>query len=126
MQAQKAFDHWRPIYNHQRPHEALGMAVPASRWRPSPRAFPEKRPAPNYDTGEITRMVSSTKGYVSFKGQLWRVPDAFCGERLAIRPLGKDGYHGIFFAAHQIATIDLTKQQTVSHVSEQVSTMSPV
>jgi transposase InsO family protein len=126
MQAQKAFDEWRPVYNHQRPHEALGMAVPASRWRPSPRAFPEKLPAPDYDAGEITRMVSSTKGYVSFKGQLWRVPDAFCGERLAIRPLRTDGHHGIFFAAHQIATIDLTNKQTVSHVSEQVSTMSPV
>lgn len=31
VQAQAAFDHWRQIYNHQRPPQALGMATPASR-----------------------------------------------------------------------------------------------
>jgi transposase InsO family protein len=31
MASQNAFDTWRPIYNEQRPHEALGLAVPASR-----------------------------------------------------------------------------------------------
>ena len=29
---QRAFDAWRARYNHQRPHEALGMAVPAERY----------------------------------------------------------------------------------------------
>jgi transposase InsO family protein len=33
-QAQKAVDAWVEVYNHQRPHQALGMAVPASRFRP--------------------------------------------------------------------------------------------
>jgi putative transposase len=75
--------------------------------------------------GRDIRAVSATMAYVSFKGRLWKVPQAFCGERLAIRPLRTDGRYGIRFAAHQIATIDLTKQQTVSHVSEQVSPMSP-
>ncbi|WP_256737766.1 IS481 family transposase, partial [Paraburkholderia fungorum] len=30
--AQQAFDEWRPVYNHQRPHQALGMATPATRY----------------------------------------------------------------------------------------------
>jgi hypothetical protein len=33
-QAQKAVDAWVEGYNHQRPHQALAMAVPASRFRP--------------------------------------------------------------------------------------------
>ena len=33
-QAQKAVDAWVEVYNHQRPHQALGMAVPASRFGP--------------------------------------------------------------------------------------------
>lgn len=33
-QAQKAVDAWVAVYNHQRPHQALAMAVPASRFRP--------------------------------------------------------------------------------------------
>jgi len=77
------------------------------------------------DDHEIVRTVSTTKAYVGFKGRLWKVPQAFRGERLAIRPLSTDGRYGVFFAAHQIATIDLTNKQSVSHVPEQVSTMSP-
>lgn len=73
-----------------------------------------------YDEGEIVRSVSTTKAYVSFKGRLWKVPQAFRGEMLAIRPLSADGKFGIFFAAHQIATIDLRNPKSVNHVSEHV------
>ena len=123
--AQRALDRWRDIYNLDRPHEALGQEVPASRYRPSSRTMPERLPQVEYDDHEIVRSVSTTKAYVSFRGHLWKVPQAFCGERLAIRPLTTDGQYGVFFAAHQVATIDLTNKQSVSHVSEQVSAMSP-
>lgn len=108
-EAQRAFDRWRPIYNYQRPHGALGHAVPASRYRPSPRAMPRKLPEPHYAEGTITRKVSSTKGYVAFRGRLWKVSDAFCGERLAIRPIDVDGHYGVYFASHLIALINLTE-----------------
>ena len=107
-QAQAAFDRWRDIYNHHRPHQAIGMAVPASRYRPSPRSFPERLPEPEYDSGEIVRRVGTTKGYISFEGRAWRVPKAFSSERLAVRPLDRDGLYGVFFGATQITTIDLT------------------
>lgn len=38
--AQAAFDRWRHVYNRQRPHQALGFATPAERYRPSKRRFP--------------------------------------------------------------------------------------
>jgi transposase InsO family protein len=123
--AQRAFDRWREIYNHDRPHEALGQDVPASRYRPSARSMPETLAAPRYELGEIVRKVGSTRAYISFKGRQWPVGQAFFGERLAIRPRGQDGQYGVFFGAHQIATIDLTHNPPVSHVSQQVSTMSP-
>jgi hypothetical protein len=34
-QAQAAIDAWRHEYNHDRPHQSLGMATPSSRFRPS-------------------------------------------------------------------------------------------
>src|SRR5260370_26446139 len=34
--AQAAVDGWRCEYNHDRPHQSLGMATPASRFRPAP------------------------------------------------------------------------------------------
>jgi len=49
---------------------------------------------------------------------MWKVPQAFAGERLAIRPLDRDGHYGVFFASWQVASIDLTAGQTVSDVSE--------
>jgi hypothetical protein len=108
---QRAFDQWRAVYNLDRPHEALDYNVPASRYQPSSRAMPVRLPTVEYDEREIVRSVDRTKGCVTFKGQEWRVSRAFCEERLAIRPLDTDGRFGIFFAAHQIATIDLRDPQ---------------
>jgi transposase InsO family protein len=124
-EVQRAFDVWRAVYNLDRPHQALGQHVPADRYRPSPRAMPERLPTIDYDDGEIVRTVPASKDYIRFKGRLWIVPRAFRGECVAIRPLACDGRYGVFFGAHQIATIDLTNNECVGHVPEQVSVMSP-
>lgn len=110
-EVQAAFEEWRAVYNFERPHEALDDRVPASRYRPSSRAMPERLPEVAYDEGEIVRLVLATKAYVAFKGRLWKVPQAFCGERVAIRPLDADGRYGIFFGSHAIAGIDLTEPE---------------
>jgi transposase InsO family protein len=124
-EVQRAFDTWRPVYNLDRPHAALNYDVPASRYRPSVRSMPDQLPSVEYDEADIVRTVGTTKTYFSFKGRLWKVPQAFAGERVAIRPLTGDGRYGIFFGAHQIANIDLTKMECVGHVPEQVSVISP-
>jgi len=124
-EAQKAFDAWRTVYNFERPHQALSQQVPASRYRPSARSMPDRLPQVEYDEHEIVRTVPMTKDYIRFKGRLWIVPRAFRGERVAIRPHTADGQYGIYFGAHQIATFDLTTPKSVSHVSEQVSAISP-
>src|SRR5258708_22076382 len=85
----------------------------------------DRLPAPEYDSHEIVRIVPTTKAYVSFKGRLWKVPQAFCGERLAIRPTSDDAKYGVFFSAHQVATIDLKTGKSVGHVHVQISAMSP-
>jgi transposase InsO family protein len=123
-QVQRAFDAWRTVYNLERPHEALGQQVPVSRFQPSSRAMPDRLPEVEYGEHEIVRTVSTTKSYISFKGRPWLVPKAFQGERVAIRALNADDRYGIFFAVHQIATIDLTNDECVGDVSEQVSVMS--
>jgi transposase InsO family protein len=108
-QVQRAFDRWRIVYNFDRPHEALNLEVPASRYRPSARSMPDRLPQVEYDVGETVRCISTTRHSVRFKGRLWMVPRAFCGERVAIRPRGNDGHYGIFFGAREIARIDLQK-----------------
>jgi len=123
--AQRAFDDWRPVYNFDRPHQALDQQVPASRYRPSPRSMPSRLATVEYDQSEIVRRVGATKAYVSFKGRLWKVPEAFCGEQLAIRPRSTDGRYSVCFGAQEVATIDLTSSECVGDVSGQVSVMSP-
>jgi len=124
-EVQCAFDAWRMVYNLERPHQALGQEVPASRYQPSARAMPDRLPQVEYDQHEIVRSVPTSKDYISFKGRHWKVPQAFRGERVAIRPLTMDGQYGVFFGAFQIANIDLTNKECVGDVSEQVSVMSP-
>lgn len=114
--AQAAFDRWRHVYNCERPHQALDFATPAERYRPSRRAFPETLPAPQYDQGEIVRRVGTTKAYVSFRNRHWKVPDAFRGETLAIRPRLPEGRFAICFGAHEIASLDLNNPQSAEIV----------
>jgi len=42
---QQTFDDWRPVYNHKRPHEALGMRTPGTHYQPSGREFHPTPPA---------------------------------------------------------------------------------
>lgn len=123
--AQRAFDRWRAVYNLERPHEALGQEVPGSRYQPSPRPMPDRLPQVEYDQREIVRTVGTTKAYVSFKNKLWKVPQAFRGERVAIRPRSPDGNYVVCFGAREIAQINLTSGECVGDVPEQVSAMSP-
>lgn len=104
---QKAFDRWRDVYNAERPHQSLDFDVPANRYRPSSRSMPDRLPEPDYEEGTIVRRASELKANFRFAQRRWRVPEAFRGELLAIRPLTTDGSFGVFFGAHQIAAIDL-------------------
>lgn len=106
---QRRFDPWRQVYNHQRPHEALGMAVPASRYRISSRPFPEVLPEWEYGPGDAVRKVSCD-GTISFRGQPLELGKAFRGERVALRPTVEDGVFGIYFGIHQVAQADLRVQ----------------
>ncbi len=87
--------------------------------------MPGQLPDVEYGSSEIVRTISRTKGYVVFKGRNWKVPEAFGGERLAIRPTAQDVKYAVYFASHLIRTIDLNSSKGVNHVPEHPSTMSP-
>ena len=126
---QQAFAAWRQVYNLERPHEALDMAVPASRYQPSPRAYPATLMAIEYAAGDRVRKVQQG-GRVAFMGRTWRLPKAFRGYSVAFRPTTKDGVWNVFFMTHKIAEIDLRltedHHRCVNHVPEHPSTLSPV
>jgi len=100
------FDEWRYCYNHIRPHEALAMAVPASRYQPSPRSFPEQLPPLEYGATDQVRKVQ-IDGTISFRHREFHIGRAFRGYPVALRPTTQDGVYEVYFATHRIAQIDL-------------------
>ena len=106
---QRRFDTWREVYNTERPHEALDLGVPASRYRPSARPFPERLPPVEYHGTDAVRMVQAD-GDISFRGRGWKVGKAFARQRVAIRPLAEDGKYQVVFGTIAIAQIDLHGQ----------------
>ncbi len=107
QQVQSEFDRWRLIYNHERPHEALSMATPVQRYRPSARRFPEILPAIEYDSDDAVRKVQSD-GSISFKGHALRLSKALTGQSVALRPQpNSDGIYQIYFCHQLLNTINL-------------------
>ena len=100
------FDRWRHVYNTDRPHEGIGMAVPADRYRPSSRRFPDQIEPPQYGPSDIVRKVQDG-GFISFKGRDIRLCKAFRGHSLALRPTAQDGVWDACFGANRIAQVDL-------------------
>jgi len=105
-ECQRAFDAWRHVYNHQRPHQAIGLETPSTRYRVSPRAFPERLPQVEYNGQDAVRKVDAS-GIISFKGRSFRIGKAFCGQRIALRPTAQDTLFSLHFGTQQIGTIHL-------------------
>jgi transposase InsO family protein len=125
--AQTAFDRWREVYNAKRPHEALGLETPASRYRMSERPMPERIEPPDYEPQAHVRKVHDT-GWISFKGRQINCSKAFVGRRLALRATNTDGVFDLCYRSHVLAQVDLRQNitQTVLDVPERVSSMSSV
>lgn len=107
-EVQTAFDAWRPIYNHQRPHEALDDAVPADRYRPSPRSLPSVIEPWEYGPNDHVRKVS-TDARISFRGRSIRVGKPFAGRYVALRPTKTDGVVDLYYRHQFIRRIDLSQ-----------------
>lgn len=103
---QSHFDHWRDMYNCERPHEALQMQVPISRYLPSLRPFPEVLPPILYEPGDIVRKVGQS-GKISFHGRAFRIGKAFRYNPVALRPAECDGEFDVFFCTQKVAHLCL-------------------
>jgi transposase InsO family protein len=103
---QRDFDPWRDIYNRERPHEGIGMNVPASRYRLSERRYPEELPLIEYGTELEVRHVQST-GLMRFKGYEVRIGKAFRGQPVGLRPTTTEGLYEVFYCHQRIGWADI-------------------
>jgi transposase InsO family protein len=103
---QQAFDHWKPIYNTQRPHQSLGQQTPVTRYKPSQRSFPETLPSVEYAPAVEVRRVDAN-GWLTYKGQYFKAGRAFAGQSVGLRPTENDGILDVLFITQVIKQLDL-------------------
>jgi transposase InsO family protein len=101
---QQRFDRFRAIYNHERPHEALGQETPASRYRPSARPYPQRPEEPHYDPTHAVRRVRSN-GEIRWGGDLIFLSETLVGEPVGIAE-SETGDWIVSFADLPIGRID--------------------
>jgi transposase InsO family protein len=109
---QKVFGQFQRHYNEERPHEGIGMAVPATKYEPSTRSWSERRvQCYEYSDEWETRSVRGA-GQMKWGGKDIRITSALSGERIGLKPVG-DGRWEIYFCNHLLGYFDERKARVI-------------
>ena len=100
---------YRQFYNNKRPHHALNLDTPASRYVPSNRKYPEKIEEWVYPEEYILRRIKKT-GYFTYNNQGYFLSEAFGNRTVAIRESMKEGRITLYYRQFRIAEIDIDKR----------------
>lgn len=98
------FDAWTAEFNDERPHEALGGAVPTSLYGPSGRLLPSVLPTPEYPGYAEVRRVSSG-GSIHFKGHEVFVSSVLARESVSLTEVD-DGLWSVHFYERLLGRVD--------------------
>jgi transposase InsO family protein len=99
--AQELFNDWREIYNHERPHEAIGMIPPIKRYTSSKNMMPSKLPTIEYGQDAMVMKVRSNGGVI-YKNKEFQVGKAFQGLYVQIKPNELQKIMEIYFGNNRI------------------------
>ena len=101
---QEAFDRFQQDYNHERPHEALGDATPASRYTPSCRQLPRRMPELEYGQDIIVRRISQ-QGSLKMNNERTFVSEIFAYEWMGLRALD-ERYYEVLYGPVRLGFLD--------------------
>lgn len=103
--AQISFSEYRQFYNEIRPHSALDLEVPASRYTASDKKLPKRITEWEYGPEYQLCKVKET-GYFSYKGQGFFLSEAFAGKTIGIRESHLPGQITLVFRNFRVGRID--------------------
>ena len=86
-----ALDTWLHTFNHERPHEALGMRTPAEVYTKSPRAYDPDPPQLTYDADCLPRKVNCTGDIRLHNEHIW-ISSSLAGWHVGLRPKDDQRY----------------------------------
>ena len=121
LSCQPMFDRYLRVYNEERPHHALDLAVPARRYCSSVVSFPEHLARPEYYQSDKVRRVHAD-GAISFQGRRAKLSQAFRELDVALRPDSVDGTWRVYFSRFLIARLDLRDPHTDGAALRKAST----
>jgi len=101
---QRAFDHFRPVFNYDRPHEALGQKPPASAYQRSTREYPAKPPEIEYSPTFEVRKVQNG-GCFKWRDKEFYLSGALGGERIGLKQINDNSWK-IYFSFYPVAILD--------------------
>jgi transposase InsO family protein len=111
QECQDRFDEWRAEYNLHRPHQALDMQVPASRYKPSGVEYPEVLAAIEYPAvgteGVVAIRRVQSGGELNYRGKEWGVSKAFRGYDVALKQTETEEVLDVYFCQHRVGSIDM-------------------
>jgi transposase InsO family protein len=100
----RRFERFVAEFNHQRPHEALGLSTPALHYTRSLRSYPARLEDPEYPAGYERRRVR-TNGEIKWQGELVFIAGPLSGEVIGLRE-DDQGDATAYFGAVELGTID--------------------
>jgi transposase InsO family protein len=109
LKQQEAFNHFCKEFNEERPHEALDMDTPDSRYHESERAYPAKLPELEYGDDQEVRRVRSN-GEIKWRGQLTFTSTALIGEWIGLKE-NKQQQWDLYFSTHHIGVLNQKKNR---------------
>jgi hypothetical protein len=104
LQQQAKFDAFQEEFNHERPHEALGMKCPYELYTSSPRPY-NGLPEPSYPFHEPTALVTSC-GRICHHRKKINLSKSLAGQAVGIREV-ESGIWLVSFMNYDLGYIDL-------------------
>lgn len=101
---QERFDAFQQLYNHERPHEALGQTPPAEHFRPSERTFPDGVTPPDYSAYDLVMQVRKGGDLRIRKAPVY-VSMALAGHKVGLIEID-DGVWLVNFAGHDLGIFE--------------------
>lgn len=102
---QAALDVWCRTFNEERPHEALGLRVPAEVYEASPRRFAPDAMELSYPVGYLVRRVQG-RGHIKFGSVAIPISGALAGYEVGLESLDASRY-AVWFGRLCLGEIDV-------------------
>jgi hypothetical protein len=102
---------WLWHYNHERPHEGLGMEVPASRYLKSKRRLPQRTEPWKYPQKWVRRWVRGN-GEINWLGKRRFVGEAFVGDYVGLKAI-RSGVWRVYFGPILVGELHKTESGNI-------------